>query len=200
VISQLYHAERAAARMCAWLGGRIGDANALLLLRRQAADEDRHTALYAGYLAELGDVAPMDPAVAAAIDRTLDWDGPPEAVVAVLNIVLEGESVALHGGAIEVFRCPVLGRIARAVRQDEARHVAFGRAYLAKRLPALPVDAHFAILRHVRTVWEEATRSTIVGGPLAGVARRAVRAYMDERWPMHVRTLTRLGLRAGGAA
>lgn len=71
-VSQLFHAERATARMCRQMAGRTGSDIADRLLRFQAADERHHADLYESYLSRIGDILPQDSRIAEALEMLLD--------------------------------------------------------------------------------------------------------------------------------
>ncbi len=133
-VSQLLHAERLTRRACSRLAQALTEPAAARFIESQARDEARHAAMYARYLARIGDVAPMDEALAASLDSALEWHESVPAMMVAFNVVLEGEAVHLHGAAARAFPCPLLHRIATTVGRDEARHTAFGRLYLRRML------------------------------------------------------------------
>ena len=170
----------------------------------QGRDEARHAAMYAHYLARLGDVAPMDPALAAALEGALEWREsiatPIPAMMVAFNIVLEGEAVRLHGAAARAFPCPLLRRIAATVARDEARHTAFGRLYLSRVLAGLGLEERRAIYLGVRALWRDVARPSAADRPGGAILRRAWRGYMAARWRGHCRTFERIGLIRPGEA
>lgn len=195
VVSQLLHGEIAARALCARLIDRLPAGPHRRFVETQAADEDRHIALYSAYLARLGDIVPADDGFAAGVATALRWDGEPAALVVALHVVLEGEAVKLMRDAGRLFSCPALRRITTIADQDEARHVAFGRLYLADALAALDDDSRAAIHRWIRDLWMTAadTRPSRPGG-MALVRSRLHRGYLRARWLAHERTLADLGL------
>lgn len=135
VVSQLLHAERATERMCRLMAGRTGTSLANILLRLQAGDERHHAKLYESYLNRIGDIRPVDARLSEALEAMRETDLGPEAVLAAYNAVLEGEAVKLQQACFDRFTCPPLTRIARAISQDEARHVALMEDYdLTRRM------------------------------------------------------------------
>ena len=206
VVSQLYHAERATGRACRQLGAVVPEPAAVRFVESQGRDEARHAAMYARYLARLGDVAPMDPALAAALEGALEWRAsfaPIAAIPAMMvafNIVLEGEAVRLHGAAARAFPCPLLSRIAATVARDEARHTAFGRLYLTRALAGLGAEERRAIYLGVRALWRDVARPSATDRPGGAILRRAWRGYMAARWRGHCRTFERIGLIRPGEA
>ncbi len=203
-VSQLYHAERATHRACRHLAAVVPEPAALRFVESQGRDEARHAAMYARYLARLGDVAPMDPALAAALEGALEWREsiatPIAAMMVAFNIVLEGEAVRLHGAAARAFPCPLLRRIATTVERDEARHVAFGRLYLSRALAGLGLEERRAIYLGVRALWRDVARPSAADRPGGAILRRAWRGYMTARWRAHCQTFERIGLIRPGEA
>ncbi len=199
-VSQLLHAERATRRACSRLAGVLPEPAAARFVESQARDEARHAAMYARYLARLGDVAPMDEALAAALDGALERGGSVPAMMVALNVVLEGEAVHLHGAAARVFPCPLLRRIATTVGRDEARHTAFGRLYLTRVLARLGAEERRAIYLEIRALWREVARPCAGDGSGGAILRRAWRGYMAARWRTHCRSFERIGLIRPGEA
>ncbi len=97
-VSQLLHAERATRRACRHLAAVVPEPAAVRFIASQGRDEARHAAMYARYLARLGDVAPMDPALAAALEGALEWRQSIPAMMVAFNIVLEGDAVCHRCG------------------------------------------------------------------------------------------------------
>ena len=193
-VSQLLHAERLTGRACSRLAQALTEPAAARFVESQARDEARHAAMYARYLARIGDVAPMDEALAAALDSALEWHESVPAMMVAFNVVLEGEAVHLHGAAARAFPCPLLHRIATTVGHDEARHTAFGRLYLTRVLAPLGTDERRAIYLDVRALWRAVARPSTGDGRGGAILRRAWRGYMAARWRTHRRTFERIGL------
>ena len=195
VVSQLYHAERATLEMCTRLLDELPEAAAKQFLRTQLADETRHIAVYAAYLARLGDIAPVDEAVATALEGGLAWRGSTLGAITAFHIVLEGEAVRLQNDLAEFFPCPLLRSINIRIARDEARHVAFGRIYLRDRLAALPGDERLAIYRWVKELWQACARanSDCRRGGGAAIIQMGNRR-LEERWLIQRRALADIGL------
>ncbi len=193
-VSQLLHAERLTGRACSRLAQTLAEPAAARFVESQARDEARHAAMYTRYLARIGDVAPMDEALAAALDTALQWRESVPAMMVAFNVVLEGEAVHLHGAAARAFPCPLLHRIATTVGRDEARHTAFGRLYLTRLLAPLGADERRAIYLDVRALWRAVARPSTGDGRGGAILRRAWRGYMAARWRTHRRTFQRIGL------
>lgn len=203
-VSQLYHGERATARACRRLASALPEPAAIRFVAAQARDEARHARLYARYLARLGDIAPMDEALAGAIDGAYDGAlGRHHSVAAMmvaLHVVLEGEAVHLQGAVRRALPCPLLRGIAATVGRDEARHVAFGRLYLTRALAGLGPGERRAIYLDVHALWRDVARPSAGDGPGGAILRRAWRGYMAARWRVHCRTFERIGLIRPGEA
>lgn len=195
VVSQLFHAERATERMCRLMAGTTGSKIADDLLALQAGDERHHAELYESYLNRIGDIRSVDARLGEALDAMRDTDLGPEAVLAAYNIVLEGEAVKLQQDCIERFTCPALTRVTRAISRDEARHVAFGHAYLNGAFGDMPQEKRFAIYRHIRRCWQIAALHPSESRSLFSTILTRRRAeYMTARWAHHDTALRRLGL------
>jgi hypothetical protein len=195
VVSQLFHAEQATGRMCQLMAGRTGTPLSDILLRFQAGDETHHAELYESYLSRIGDIRPIDTRLSEALDAMCGTDLGPEAVLAAYNVVLEGEAVKLQQDCIERFTCPALTRITRAISQDEARHVAFGHAYLNGAFAGMSQEQRFGIYRHIHGCWEVAAAHPQDSGSLfSTILTRRRSDYMAMRWAHHDASLKRLGL------
>jgi hypothetical protein len=193
-ISQLLHAERATGRMCRLMAGRTGTSLADILLQFQAGDEIHHAELYESYLARVGDIRPIDARLAEALDAMCETGLGPEAVLAAYNVVLEGEAVKLQQDCIERFTCPALTRITRAIGRDEARHVAFGHAFLKGAFADVAAERRFAIYRHIHQCWKVAAAHPRDSGSLfSTILARRRSEYMSARWAHHDATLKTLG-------
>ena len=175
VISQFFHGEVAAARLCRRIGEEIDDPLASRFLMLQAAEEDRHAALYAEYLQRLGGTAPVEPAFAECFESCLDARMPAATILAAMTVLLEGASLKLHGTIRACFDCPLLARVIAAIDLDESRHVAFGRIYLLQHVPLLPLEARIAGLRWLEALWER----SIVGRVSSRMGPRQVPAALS---------------------
>ncbi len=193
-VSQLLHAERLTRRACTRLAPALTEPVAARFVESQARDEARHAEMYASYLARVGDVAPMDSALAAALDGALEWHHSIPAMMVAFNVVLEGEAVHLHGAAARAFPCPLVRQIATTVGRDEARHTAFGRIYLTRALAPLATEERRAIYLDIQVLWRAVARPSAGDGQRGAILRRAWRGYMAARWRTHCRTFERIGL------
>lgn len=195
VVSQLLHAELATGRMCRLMAGRTGTPLADILLQFQAGDEIHHAELYRSYLARIGDIRPIDARLSEALDAMCETHLGPESVLAAFNIVLEGEAVKLQQDCIERFTCPALTRITRAIGRDEARHVAFGHAFLKGTFADMNAEHRFGIYRHIHRCWKVAAAHPRESGSLfSTILTRRRSEYMSARWAHHDSALKTLGL------
>ncbi len=196
-VSQLYHGERATARICRRLMDAVDDPALRDGLRAQARDEARHAALYRAYLARVGDLAPMDPALAAAFEAILAWPGSHHGPMVAVHVVVEGEALRLFDDLGQWFPCPLLRHLHRLIAADEARHVAFGETVLRRQLAAVPMEHRRDIAAWVEGLWRACARATLARGrPPARVPRRLVDPWLDRRWTCHSAALARIGLTA----
>ena len=195
IVSQLYYAEIAALRMCRRLLDEVPEPEARRFLDTQAADEARHARVYRAYLARLGDIAPIDEALATALEGGLEWPGSYHGVLVACHVVLEGEAVRLQNKLSEIFPCPLFRQINAKISRDEARHVAFGKIYLRDKLKALALDERIEIYRWVQGLWRTCTRAND-GCHLspASVVIRLSRSRLHRRWHKQARALSDIGL------
>jgi hypothetical protein len=195
MVSQLYHAELAALDVLARLERELPEASARRFLATQITDEQRHAAVYRGYLERLGDVAPINGKLEAIFRFARESRLPAFACVVALNIVMEHEALQQQKKRIESLPCPLFGEINRRIVADESRHAGFGVIYLAGALPdASPADrlAVAAWVKQLWAMWCEANegRYATEGAELL----RLERAHLGERWAILVERLTSLGL------
>ena len=195
IVSQLYHAEAATGAACAALSQRLAGTQGGRFLALQRADETHHAGLYRAYLEDLGEIAPMDESLAAAMDGGLGWEGAPAGTVVAFNVVLESEAVNLQQKSAKALACPRFRQISEQVALDEARHVAFGVLYLRRALGAIAYEERAEIYCWVKGLWGLAATPPASGRGMSALALRlARRRYMDERWPVQRRHLARIGL------
>lgn len=209
LISQFFHGEMATLAMCRRILAEMetpGDTpmdipGARRCVELQIADEARHAEVYRAYVAGIGDLQPIDPTLKAAYDQALAWDGPPEALIAAFNIVLEGEALfALNylGGWLP---CPRFRDIKARISRDEARHLAFGRAYLKARLGTLGRDQRFEIYRWLKNLWTDTAFGVLGRFPIPNVILgRRCRTWAETGWLDHRRALFDVGLLSAGEA
>lgn len=156
-VSQLWHAEKAALDVASALRGRLGDAGLEAFLATQIADEDRHAQVLRGYLERLGDVAPVDPHLAAAYAHARAWTGPAWVPIAALDVMLALEVMPGPHRRLAGWRCPLMRQINARIAADEARHGAFGMLYLEHALPAATADDRAAGRAWLGALWELGT-------------------------------------------
>jgi len=195
LVSQFYFGELATLRLCRRLIERIGDADAGRCLAVQIADEERHARVYRTYLERLGDIAQPEPTVAAVYERALAWPGPPEAMVAAFNIVLEGEALRTLDDLDGWLPCPWFRRINARVSRDEARHFAFGRFYLSAALPGLGRDQRLEIHSWLKGLWDAVGAAALERFRVPGlVTRGRRRRWVEAGWWNHRAQLMAVGL------
>lgn len=194
-VSQLFHAESATGAACAALADRLAGTQAGRFLARQAIEESHHAELYRDYLRRLGDVAPMDEALEAVLSATAAWNGSPAGSIVAHHLILESEAIHLQQRAIDAIACPLFVTISKRVSADEARHVAFGRLYAKRALADLGLDERVAIYRWVKALWFSVARPPETHrGTAEWLFRFARQRYIEKRWPVQRRNLTRVGL------
>ncbi len=195
-LSQLYHGELATSRLCeALLADRTEDRYEVrTCLSFQLRDEMRHADAYARYLEGLGGIAPIDDALARALDGARH--GPHGTLGAMLafHIVVEGELLQLHERIARFLPCPLLRDINRLVARDEARHVAFGKIYLADSLDALSDDERARLYAWLHSLWHDATQSALARRHRNPAIAVFFRHWLGNGWPRHAEALAKLGL------
>ena len=194
IISQLYHAEVATMRMCRRLQSELPEPAAKRFLEIQCVDEQRHVEAYRAYLERLGEISPINEAVATALEGGLAWSGSYHGAVVAFNVVLEGEAVQLQQELSEMFSCPLFRQINARISHDEARHVAFGKIYLHDKLGALPFDERIAVYRWVKGLWHVCADANNGCRIESSAIIRLGRRRLEERWLKHRQTLIDIGL------
>lgn len=134
-VSQLFHVEQAALAIASTLVRALPEPAARAFAATQVADEDRHAQVHRGYLERLGDIAPVDPALAAVCATARAWTGPAWVQVAALDVILAREVMPPLRRRIAAWPCRLFRQINARVGRDEVRHAAFGRAYLELVVP-----------------------------------------------------------------
>ena len=193
-ISQLHHGELATSRVCRALLDEIEPGPAHECLAFQIADELRHAAAYERYLVPLGGLAPMHDGLARALAAATAGPFGPLGAVVAFHVVLEGEVLRLQGILARLLPCPLLQEINRRVARDEARHVAFGRIYLAEALAEQPPEARVRLHAWVGDLWRETTEPALARYDGPGVAHRALRRWLGGGWRHHEASLRQIGL------
>jgi hypothetical protein len=184
--------------LCAALRPHLADAEARAFIDLQEIDERRHAAAYERYLARLGEVAGPDAATTATLEGGLAWRGHPLGLMIAFHIVLEGEALTIQHDLAAHSPCPLFRALNARAARDEARHVAFGKAYLRGRLGALSIEERAEIYRWVRALWHDCSQA--IRARYTGVSRAFFalsRGSMAERWARHRRALAELGLLDG---
>jgi rubrerythrin len=195
LISQFRHGELATVRVCRRLLSHVTDCHVRDLLVQQIADEERHARVYEQYMALLGDEAPVDPSMAEAIERALEWRGPPLGLVVAFHVILEGEALRSLQGLAEELPCPLFAQINARISRDEARHVAFGKVYLREHLKTLSFEERMAIYRFVQSLWDDSAVGILSRFRIPGFITQALRRrWVAEGWAQHRRALVDIGL------
>ncbi|MDD9918729.1 MAG: ferritin-like domain-containing protein [Rhodospirillaceae bacterium] len=192
-VSQLYHGELATLAMCRHLKDRVSTLADREALEGQIADEQRHIDIYRDYLERVGDIAPPEPALQAALDGRYVWQGSPLGTIVAVHLLLEGEGLRVQNDYGHWFPCRLLKSIHGSISPDEARHISFGRRLVAREIGTLSQEERIAIYRWLEALWREGARASQADLP-ALIRVSMGRRWMDERWARHERVLIRTGL------
>lgn len=196
-ISQLYHGEIATSRLCRDLLDVVEAGPAADCLRLQIADETRHAAVYERYLARLGGVAAINQSLDEALEAARSGPFGPLGAILAFHLVLESELLRVHGSLAQLLPCPLLKQINRLVARDEARHVAFGRLYLADLVAGLSDDARRSLHGWIYGLWRETTEGALATTKRGGLAQSALQHWLQGGWRHHEATLRQIGLTRG---
>ncbi|WP_299391705.1 ferritin-like domain-containing protein [Pelagibius sp.] len=207
---QFLAGEETTAAVCDALASRLSHARARDCLALQAEEEHRHAELYRRYLAKSGGKSTVgglgkDPASEAgpsllspARDAILAWQGPPEAVLLAVQVIIEGEALAFQETARRFTHCRRFAVLSHTIARDEARHVAFGRVYLPVALQALTRRERVEIHSWLRGLWFACMERLPQVAPLpwasGPLARHWARAWARRRWSHWDAQLALLGI------
>ena len=111
------------------------------------------------------------------------------------HVVLEGEALDLHALFARRVPCALFRTASARILRDEARHVAFGKLFLRRRLSCLPHDERMRIYRWIKMLWWRVARSAVAGalGIQPGILQ-LLGSDLDARWRLQVQSLCALGL------
>ena len=195
-VSQLYHGELATSQLCEALlaDGTQDGYEARSCLGFQLRDELRHAGAYERYLEGLGGIAPIDDTLARALDRARQGPHGNLGAMLAFHIVVEGELLRLHERIARFLPCPLLRDINRLVARDEARHVAFGKIFLADALDALPDDERSRLYDWLHGLWQDATRSALARRYRNPAIVVFFQHWLGNGWGRHAEALAKLGL------
>jgi hypothetical protein len=191
-VSQLYHGEAAAARVCERLLGIVDERKAHRFLAIQLADELRHVEVYDRYLRRLGEIAPLDEPLARVFDCAATETSSVTETVLAYHVVVESEGLLLQQAFLRWITCPLLSQVNLRTSRDEARHVAFGRLFLRRMAATLQEEERAAAAATVERQWRRCAEALVAryGGHLG---RRLGRDWLDRRWALHQRTFREIG-------
>ncbi|MDH5671812.1 MAG: diiron oxygenase [Myxococcales bacterium] len=126
VLSQLLHGEQAALQLCGQLTNICPETDEKLYAAQQAADEARHTEVFARFLAEkFGTLYPVSPVIKTLLDELLSAEGFHKKTLG-MQTLFEGVAMGIFSGLRASMSHPLLVEMIRRVELDESRHAAFG--------------------------------------------------------------------------
>ena len=196
-VNRLYQGELVTAAACEALAERVDDPVVRDCLLHQVADEHRHAEIYLRYMRALGVEPHADPVAEEIGSAVAVWRGHPSAIVAGLNVALEGAAMEIQLKLAKDAACPVFRDINRRIARDEARHLAFGRIYLTEVTPHLDERDRKWIIAWLRGVWQRASEHAFQGLPGTKVLPMMVRRQILKRgWRRTENSLRTVGLAA----
>ncbi|NIA67458.1 ferritin-like domain-containing protein [Pelagibius litoralis] len=176
--------EEVTAQACRNLSRQVPLASARDCLALQAEEEQRHAALYRRFLQGRSAWPGSQGLLTPAAERIAAWQGPPEAVLLALHVIIEGEALAFQETARRFTTCPRFAALSRAIARDEARHVAFGQRYLPAALPQLTPAERQRIYIWLRGLWFDCMERLPLAAPFPGVRGVPLRLWA-QRWARH---------------
>ncbi|HEY8515256.1 MAG TPA: diiron oxygenase [Candidatus Binatia bacterium] len=125
-MSQLLHGEQAALQLCGQLTNVCPTMDAKFYAASQVADEARHVEVIAKLLQrKIGKIYPIGGTLKVLLDKLLEaptW----KTKTLGMQTLFEGVAVGIFDTLQKASKNPLLSDIIRRVKQDEARHAAFG--------------------------------------------------------------------------
>ncbi|MBU6281081.1 diiron oxygenase [bacterium] len=125
-MSQLLHGEQAALQICGQLTNACPTMDAKFYAASQVADEARHVEVIAKFLQrKVGTIYPIGGTLKVLLDRLLEaptW----KTKTLGMQTLFEGVAVGIFDMIQKNCSNPFLSDLIRRVKQDEARHAAFG--------------------------------------------------------------------------
>jgi P-aminobenzoate N-oxygenase AurF len=126
VMSQLLHGEQAALQLCGQLTNTCPSMDAKFYAASQVADEARHVEVIAKMLQrKIGTIYPISATLKVLLDRLLEaptW----KMKTLGMQCLFEGMAVGIFDQIQKATNNELLSDLIRRVKQDEARHAAFG--------------------------------------------------------------------------
>lgn len=125
-LSQLLHGEQAALQLCGQLTNCCPTMDAKFYAASQVADEARHVEVLAKFLErKIGTIHPIGATLKVLLDKLLEaptW----KTKTLGMQTLFEGMAVGIFDMLQKGSTNPLLSDMIRRVKQDEARHAAFG--------------------------------------------------------------------------
>lgn len=126
LLSQLLHGEQAALQLCGQLTNACPGIDAKFYAASQVVDEARHVEVFAKFLErKVGTIHPISGTLKVLLDRLLEVEGWKMKTLG-MQCLFEGVAVSIFDGFQRNSANPLVTDMIRRVKQDEARHAAFG--------------------------------------------------------------------------
>jgi hypothetical protein len=126
LFSQLLHGEQAALQLCGQLTNSCPTMDAKFYAASQVADEARHVEVISKFLQrKIGTIYPIGATLKVLLDKLLEaptW----KMKTLGMQCLFEGMAVGIFDTIQKGCTNPLLSDVIRRVKQDEARHAAFG--------------------------------------------------------------------------
>lgn len=142
-LSQLLHGEQAALQLCGQLTNSCPGIDAKFYAASQVIDEARHVEVLAKFLErKVGRIHPIGGTLKVLLDRLLEAEGWKMKTLG-MQCLFEGMAVSIFDSFQKNSKNPLVSDMIRRVKQDEARHAAFG-ILLMRRTVAESTEAEKA--------------------------------------------------------
>ena len=134
VCSQLLHGEQAALEICGQLAAICPDMDMKFFAGAQVYDEVRHIEAFSKFITrKLGGIYPIDPNVKFLLEEILKADTWQKKTLG-MQTLFEGMALGIMRNVDRGTQIPLLTEMLTRVRQDEARHAAFGIISMKKTM------------------------------------------------------------------
>jgi len=153
MVRNLICGEEATVQACKILQSRLGPGLYYDFLETQINDEIHHAKLYHQYLDLLADDIEPSSGWHEVLEKCLNSHTTVVELILAFHILLEGEAVFLQKLIGEYISCPLFADINNKIRNDEARHVAFGRIMLPPLSAQLSAREKKKLMLWAEDIW-----------------------------------------------
>lgn len=195
MVRNLIYGEEATVQACKILQARLGPGLYHDFLETQIRDENHHAKLYHQYLDLLADDIGPSPGWHEVLEGCLNSHTTVVELILAFHILLEGEAVFLQKLIGEYISCPLFADINNKIRNDEARHVAFGRIMLPTLSAQLSVSEKKKLMLWAEDIWFASARALVAEYIDPGAIQLDMLGQtLQVRWQQQEEMLMNLGM------